>query len=105
MDIRDIVRAIDLQNYRITSHGDEEAENDQLDFEEIFYSVRNGEIIENYPSDQRPFPSCLIYGKNVYGEPIHSVWAYDAENQRAFLVTVYRPDPTRWINWRERRKK
>ena len=56
MDIRDIIRAIDSQNYRITDHGDEEAENDQLDFEEIFYSVRNGEIIENYPSDQ-PFPS------------------------------------------------
>ncbi len=104
MDIRDIIRAIDSQNYRITAHGDEEAENDQLDFEEIFYSVRNGEIIENYPSDQ-PFPSCLIYGTNVSGEPIHSVWAYDEENQRASLVTVYRPDPTRWINWREREKK
>ena len=104
MDIRDIIRAIDSQNYRITDHGDEEAESDQLDFEEIFYSVRNGEIIENYPSDQ-PFPSCLIYGTNVSGEPIHSVWAYDEENQRASLVTVYRPDPTRWINWRERRKK
>ena len=104
MDIRGIIRAIDSQNYRITGHGDEEAENDQLDFEEIFYSVRNGEIIENYPSDQ-PFSSCLIYGTNVSGEPIHSVWAYDEENQRASLVTVYRPDPTRWINWRERRKK
>ena len=104
MDIRDIIKAIDSQDYRITGHGDEEAENDQLDFEEIFYSVRNGEIIENYPSDQ-PFPSCLIYGTNVSGEPIHSVWAYDEENQRASLVTVYRPDPTRWINWRERKKK
>ena len=73
MDIQDIIRAIDSQNYRITHHADEEAQDDDLDFEGIFYSVQNGEIIENYPED-RPYPSCLIYGSNADGEPIHSVW-------------------------------
>ena len=102
MDVGNIIRAIDSQNYYITNHADEEAEDDQLELEEIFYSVRNGEIIKDYPED-RPHSSCLIYGKNIAGEPIHSVWAYDEENQRAILITVYRPDPTRWINWRERR--
>ena len=102
MDIQNITRAIDFQCYHITNHAEEEALDDQLNFDEIFYSVSNGEIIENYPRDH-PYPSCLIYGTNATGEPIHSVWAYDKKNQRAVLITVYRPDPTRWINWRERR--
>lgn len=102
MDIQNIIQAIDSQNYYITNHADEEAQEDRLDFEVIFYSVRNGEIIKDYPSDQ-PYPSCLIYGTNVDGEPIHSVWSYNEEIQQATLITVYRPDPTRWINWRKRR--
>lgn len=103
MDIRNIVRAIDSKNYYITNHADEEAQNDRLDFEEILYSVRNGEIIKDYPRDQ-PYPSCLIYGTNVDGQPIHSVWSYNEEIQQATLITVYRPDPTLWINGRKRRK-
>ena len=51
-----------------------------------------------------PYPSCLIYGKTFSGDPIHSVWAYNIENQWAVLITVYRPDPNRWIAWRERKK-
>ena len=102
MDIRTIIGAIDSQNYNITNHADEEAQEDRLNFEEIFYSVRNGEVIEDYPGD-RPYPSCLIYGANIDGEPVHSVWAYNEDNQGATLITVYRPDPTRWINWRKRR--
>jgi len=103
VDIQNIVRAIDSQQYRVTDHADEEAQADQLKVEEILYSVRNGEVIADYPTD-RPYPSCLIYGSNADREPIHSVWAYNEENQWAVLITVYRPDPNRWINWRERRK-
>lgn len=102
MNIRHIIRAIDAQNYRVTHHADEEAQNDELRFDEIFFSVHHGEIIENYPED-RPYPSCLICGSNADGEPVHSVWAYVEANHQAILITVYRPDPVRWINWRERR--
>ncbi len=63
-----------------------------------------GEIIEEYPED-KPYPSCLIYGDTFPGEPVHSVWAYNEANRWAVLITVYRPDPKRWINWRKRRPK
>ena len=102
MDVDDIIQAIQINHIRITDHADEEAQADQLTFDGIFHSVLNGEIIEDYPTD-RPYPSCLIYGQSSEGDPIHSVWAYNAENQWAVLITVYRPDPERWINWRERR--
>ncbi|MDE3000747.1 MAG: DUF4258 domain-containing protein [Gemmatimonadota bacterium] len=102
MDIRNIIRSVEIRNYRITHHAMEEAANDRLNLEEIFHALNNGEIIEYY-LDDRPYPSCLIYGRNVDGEPIHSVWAYNENNQMATLITVYRPNPARWIGWRDRR--
>ncbi|WP_374716899.1 MULTISPECIES: hypothetical protein [Caldilinea] len=47
----------------------------------------------------------MIYGDSFIGEPIHSVWAFNPATKWAVLITVYRPDPDRWVNWRSRRKK
>lgn len=74
-----------------------------LFLDDIFFSVNNGEIIEEYPND-KPYPSYLIYGRVEDGNPIHSVWAYSSESRIAILITVYRPDPNSWINWKERMK-
>jgi hypothetical protein len=104
MTIDKIIDAIRKNRLRITDHADEEALADKLSFDEIFFSVFQGEIIEDYAGD-KPYPSCLIYGDTFTGEPVHSVWAYNEDNQWAVLITVYRPDPKRWINWRERRAK
>ena len=30
---------------------------------------------------------------------------HENETQWAVLITVYRPDPERWMNWRARRKR
>lgn len=103
MDIHHIIEAIRSKRIRITDHADEEAQADRLDFDAIFYSVLHGEIIEVYPKD-KPYPSCLIYGCSPLGEPIHSVWAYNKKNKWAVLITVYRPDPSRWINYKQRKK-
>ena len=103
MKIGNIVAALQKSRIRITDHADEEAVDDHLTYEEIYFSVIHGQIIENYPDD-KPYPSCLILGFSVGGEPIHSVWAYNSENQWAVLITVYRPDPQRWIDWKARVK-
>jgi hypothetical protein len=102
MKIETIVGSIRRNRVRITDHADEEAQADRLSFDEIFVSVFQGEVIEVYPDDW-PYPSCLIYGTTFHGEPIHTVWAYNRENEWAVLVTVYRPDPDRWIDWKIRR--
>ncbi|HID27382.1 MAG TPA: DUF4258 domain-containing protein [Methanosarcinales archaeon] len=104
MEISDLINAIRSGRIRITDHADEEAQNDRLSYEEIFFSVLAGEIIEYYPED-KPYPSCLVYGRTFKDEPVHSVWAYNEETKWAVLVTVYRPDPARWINWRIRRRR
>jgi len=102
MDISDIVEAIRDGRVRITDHADEQAEADDLALDAVYVAVLDGEIIEDYPDD-RPYPSCLIYGRASGGDPIHSVWAYNEASGWAVLVTVYRPDPERWIDWRERK--
>lgn len=104
MNINFIVMAIQNNRIRITDHADEEAFSDKLTYTDIFDSILQGDIIENYPND-KPYPSCLIFGQNRNKEPIHSVWAFNPENEWAVLITVYRPDPIRWINWVTRRTK
>lgn len=99
-----IIEAIRHNRIRITDHAYEEAHADELSFDEILTSVYQGEIIEDYPHD-KPYPSCLINGTTFSDEPVHSVWAYNQESYWAVLITVYRPDPKRWINWRKRRPK
>ena len=101
MDIEDILNAIRHSRVRITDHADAETLAEHLSFDEVMYSVRYGEIIEDYPDD-RPYPSCLIYGDTPTDDPVHSVWAYNRETGSAVLVTTYRPDPARWVNWRIR---
>lgn len=103
MDIENIIDALRGNRIRISDHADEEAEADHLAFDEIYFSILHGEVIESYPTD-KPYPSCLILGRSFAGDPIHTVWAYNKESSWAVLVTVYRPDPSRWINWRERKK-
>jgi hypothetical protein len=61
-------------------------------------------MIEEYPND-KPYPSCLVYGDTFSCKPVHSVWAYNREKLSAVLITVYRPDPKRWIRWKKRRSK
>jgi hypothetical protein len=103
MDITKIIEAIRANRIRITDHVDEEAEADKLTFDEIYFPVLHGEVIEEYPTE-KPYPSCLIYGQTFSGDPVHSVWAYNESNKWAVLITVYRPDPNQWIDWRKRRK-
>jgi len=102
--IKDLIDSIRSNRIRITDHADEEAHADRVSFEDVFTSVLQGEIIEEYPKD-KPFPSCLVFGMNMKNDPIHSVWGYNINNRWAVLITVYRPDPERWIDWRVRRNR
>ena len=95
--------AIQAGRVRVTSHAREEARADSLTFESVCHSVLIGVVIREY-LDDKPYPSCLVYGQTATGEPIHSVWAYNERSDAAVLITVYRPDPARWIDWRVRKE-
>ena len=68
---------------------------------EIREAIQAGEIIEDYPDDKYG-PSCLILGFIEAGRPLHIQCSYP-RRPMIKIVTVYEPDPTEWINYRERR--
>ena len=63
MNIEHIIEAIRQGESVLQIIRDEEAADDDLTFDEIYYLVMRGEVIEDYPTD-KPFPSCLIMGKD-----------------------------------------
>lgn len=71
--------------------------------EEVAQAVIDGKIINEYLDDD-PYPSCLIYCKTKKNRPLHIVSVYSKEEDVAIIVTVYEPDPAKWIEF-ERRKK
>ena len=103
VELADIKEAIEVGKVRITDHAYEEANADRLKFDEVYFSTLNGVVIEEYLDDS-PYPSVLIFGQTFGGDPVHSVWAYSKKKHWTVLITVYRPDPTRWTDCKVRKK-
>jgi hypothetical protein len=103
VELADIKEAIEAVRVRITDHAYEEANADRLKFDEIYFSAMHGVVIEEYMDDS-PYPSVLILGQTFGGDPVHSVWAFNEKKSWAVMITVYRPDPNRWIDCKVRKK-
>jgi hypothetical protein len=104
--IEKIANCFKLERYLYSQHAREEMEVEELGGirdEEVFEAVLKGKIIENYPED-KPYPSCLVYGKTSDERPLHIVCAYAEDVNRVIIVTVYQPRSDQWIDF-ERRKK
>ncbi|MBI4721864.1 MAG: DUF4258 domain-containing protein [Candidatus Stahlbacteria bacterium] len=71
---------------------------------EVTDTVQNSEIIEIY-KNTKPYPSFLLCGKTIEGKPFHIVLAYCEEDDVIIIITVYQPDPARWVDYKRRRKK
>ena len=67
---------------------------------EVREAINNGSIIEEY-IDDKPLPTYLIYGETANLRPIHVVVGVDEEV--IAIITVYEPDPTKWIDFTKRR--
>ncbi|NIM12048.1 MAG: DUF4258 domain-containing protein [Candidatus Aminicenantes bacterium] len=103
--LEQIKKSFKLDKVLYTGHAKDEMgeeEFGEIKENEVFEAVVDGKVIENYPDD-KPYPSCLIYGKTLSARPLHVVCAYSEEDEMTVIVTVYQPHPDRWINF-ERRK-
>jgi hypothetical protein len=67
----------------------------------IYETALSGETVAEYPEVQ-PYPSVLVFGRTDHGRPIHAVFAYDGDDGRVVVVTVYQPDPDLWVDYRRR---
>jgi hypothetical protein len=71
---------------------------------ELERALSSADVIEDYPEAHRALPDCLVLGFVSGKDPVHAVVALDSKKSRIVLVTVYRPDPTRWSDdWRTRK--
>lgn len=89
-----------------TKHARDEMEGEEFGEimeREVFEAILSSKIIESYPEDD-PYPSFLIYGRTIEDRPLHIVCAYARDENRVIIITVYQPDPTRWIDFEKRRK-
>ena len=103
--IKDIRNCYRGGNVLFSRHARDEMENEEFGRileKEVQASILNGKVIESYIDDD-PYPSCLIYGRAENNRPLHVVCAYSKEDNMVIVITVYEPDPQKWINF-ERRK-
>jgi hypothetical protein len=102
--ILDIQRNVQAKSYRLTSHAEREREADQITVREIEEALlsRRCEVIENYPDDPRG-ASCLVLGFTAEGLPLHLVCGVSLPDVMV-IITVYRPHPDKWFNWRIRKE-
>ena len=100
MDIDWIRQQVIAGNYQLSLHAVERASTRGIDPLEVKEALLKGEIIEDYPKDRRGH-SCLVYGKSLIGKDIHVLCgqAFDA----LWVITVYEPDPTEWVDPQTRR--
>ena len=94
--------AIDIEQLRalnkaeqiaITEHARQRLAERGITVNDIVHCIATGEIIKQY-EDDKPFPSCLILGKALNDEYIHTVVSHD--DMWIYLITAYRPDSDIW---------
>lgn len=86
-------------------HARDEMEHDEfgeIRRQEVDDAIAGGKVIESYPDDE-PYPSCLIYGRTSNNRPLHVVCAYAGDSDVTVIVTVYQPDPGKWMDFQRRK--
>jgi hypothetical protein len=99
--IDEIREKIAVDAFEFSKHAVDQSIIRKISVSELREAVSNGEIIEDYPDDKYG-PSCLVHGKTAGGRAIHVQCSYPS---RAVMrvITVYEPDPERWIDFKVRR--
>lgn len=95
--ITEIRRKIAAGLFEFSKHAVDQTIARHILVEEIKETIDNGRVIENYPEDKHG-PSCLIYGNTSRGRPIHVQCSHPARPMIK-IITVYEPDPTRWLDF------
>ena len=89
------------EKFEFSKHAVDQTILREISVQEIRDTIRKGEIIEDYPDDKYG-PSCLIYGVSHQNRPIHIQCSYPSR-PIVKVITVYEPNPERWIDYRIRR--
>ena len=81
------------ENLKFSNHAIRKMFEREIYPEEIVKTIKNGEIIEEYPDDY-PYPSYLILLKNK--KVIHVVVAVNKKLKECYIITAYIPLKEKW---------
>lgn len=99
--IDEIRRKITDGLFEFSRHAVDQSLLRHITVQEIREAFYNGEVIEDYPTDKYG-PSCLVFGITRQRRSLHIQCSYPSR-QLIKIITVYEPDPARWIGFRLRR--
>lgn len=92
---------VEAENIFITTHAQQEMDEEGITSDDVLQAIRAGHILENYPDDQRG-PSCLLNGVCGTGRLLHIVCA--TQSPVLIIITVYEPKRPKWTSPTKRRK-
>lgn len=98
--IEEIRQKIEQGQFEFSRHAVDQSVIRHISVQELREAIATGEIIEDYPDDKYG-PSCLIFGLTVANRPIHIQCSYPTR-PLIKIITLYEPDPQRWIDFRIR---
>ena len=108
MDWTKIVpQCFDKDTVYFTSHAKREMASEEfgvISISEVVEAAKSVKLLEEYPEDT-PYPSALLLGFTLTERPIHLVCAFDEDGSLLIVITIYHPDPERWIKNMERKMK
>ena len=90
-----IQNLVHANQVRVSAHGYDELEEDQIDPRRAIAGVEEAVIVEDYPEYPKG-PCVLVRQTDDRGGYIHVLWGIpEGKSSPAVLVTAYRPD-SRW---------
>ncbi len=93
---------MECKKFKFSSHAIQRMFERAIQKKTVVSAIREGKIIAEYPDDQ-PYPSYLIlfFEKN---RPVHVLVGVDEETRICFVITVYNPSLSIWMeDFRTRR--
>lgn len=99
--IAEIKEKIAADRFEFSKHAVDQSIIRRISVHEVQEIFRNAEVIEDYPEDKYG-ASCLVFGRTLIGRPLHIQCSYPARSLIK-IITLYEPDPARWIDFKLRR--
>lgn len=101
MDIARVKELVRQRQYKTSHHAEVERESEAITIDDIKAAILNGELLEDYPDDQRG-PSCLMLGTTENNRPLHIVLTILPQIEQVLIITVYIPTRPKWLDPRTR---
>ena len=99
--IGNIRKKIKTGLFEFSKHAVDQSIIRRISVQDVCDVINNGTIIEDYPDDKYG-PSCLIFGMTAERRPIHIQCSYPSR-PIVKIITLYEPNPTRWVDFIKRR--